>query len=355
MKNKIAIIDVTKIYGGAQQTVERIVRLLEDTYNFAVITCSKELYSRLNSLGNNKIKVFYIDKNKILLGFEIRKIIKNENPEIIIFNGQFEAHYSWLFPKRKKIFIRHTSLQQTSSIKRVVYKIEAIFFSDAIIVVNDFIKNQLPKCIHQKIKVIYNWYLNVLEDLSKNRENDKPLTAKENKLKVLYCGRLTKEKNVDIIIEACINFKEFIDLHIVGDGEEREELMRKYYKYENIYFHGFVNYEELHKYYKMADIYINISSYEAFPLSVLDALYYGVPMILSKIPAHLDISRNGEYALLVDINIEDVKNALRKIIDDPLLRYNLSKKSALRVKDFSPEIAKKKLLELFNSLINHEK
>jgi glycosyltransferase involved in cell wall biosynthesis len=355
MKNKIAIIDVTKIYGGGQQTVERIARLLEDTYDFVVITCSNELYSRLNSLGNNKIKVFYIDKNKILLGFEIRKIIKNENPEIIIFNGQFEAHYSWLFPKRKKIFIRHTSLQQTSSIKRVVYKIEAIFFSDVIIVVNDFIKNQLPKCIHQKVKVIYNWYLNELEDLSKNQENDKPLIAKENKLKVLYCGRLAKGKNVDIIIEACINFKELIDLHIVGDGEEREELMRKYDKYENIYFHGFVNYEELHKYYKIADIYINISSYEAFPLSVLDALYYGVPMILSKIPAHLDISRNGEYALLVDINIEDVKNALRKMIDDPLLRYNLSKKSALRVKDFSPEIAKKKFLELFNSLINHEK
>jgi glycosyltransferase involved in cell wall biosynthesis len=355
MKNKIAIIDVTKIYGGGQQTVERIVKLLDDTYDFVIFTCSKELYSRLNSLGNNKIKVFYIDKNKILLGFEIRKIIKNENPEIIIFNGQFEAHYSWLFPKRKKIFIRHTSLQQTSSIKRVVYKIEAIFFPDAIIVVNDFIKNQLPKCIHQKVKVIHNWYLNELEDLSKIRENDKPLTAKGNKLKVLYCGRLAKGKNVDIIIEACINFKELIDLHIVGDGEEREELMRKYDKYENIYFHGFVNYEELHKYYKMADIYINISSYEAFPLSVLDALYYGVPMILSKIPAHLDISRNGEYALLVDINIEDVKNALRKMIEDPLLRYNLSKKSALRVKDFSPEIAKKKLLELFNSLINHEK
>lgn len=355
MKNKITIIDVTKIYGGGQQTVERIVKLLEDTYDFVVITRSKELYSRLKSLGNNKIKVFYTDKNKILLGFEIKKIIKNENPEIIIFNGQFEAHYSWLFPKRKKIFIRHTSLQQTSSVKRVVYKIEAIFFSDVIIVVNDFIKNQLPKCIHQKVEVIYNWYLNEFEDSRKNRENDKPLTAKENKLKALYCGRLAKGKNVDIIIEACINFKELLDLHIVGDGEEKEELMRKYGEYENIYFHGFVNYEELHKYYRMADIYINISSYEAFPLSVLDALYYGVPMILSKIPAHLDISRNGEYALLVDINIEDVKNALKKMIDDPLLRYNLSKKSALRVKDFSPEIAKKKLLKLFNSLINHEK
>jgi len=355
MKNKIAIIDVAKIYGGQQQVVERIVKLLEDTYDFVVITRSKELYSRLNSFGNNKIKVFYIDKNKILLGFEIMKIIKNENPEIIIFNGQFEAHYSCLLPKRKKIFIRHTSLQQTSGIKRIVYKIEAIFFSNAIIVVNDFIKDQLPKCIHQKVKVIYNWYLNEFEDLSKNRENDKSLTAKESKLKVLYCGRLAKGKNVGIIIEACNNFKELIDLHIVGDGEEKEDLMRKYGRYENIYFHGFVNYEELHKYYKMADIYINISNYEAFPLSVLDALFYGVPMILSKIPAHLDISRNGEYALLVDINTEDIKNVLRKMIDDQLLRYNLSKKSALRIKDFSPEIAKKKLLELFNSLINYEK
>lgn len=339
---KIVIIDSFRSFGGGQHYLERLIELLQDRYIFYTITFSEEVYHRLLK---KEFNVHYIPTKRYYAFLEIRKIVKSLNPDLIILNGQFEAHFSFLFPFRKIIFIRHTSLSMTTSIKKFLYFIEAILFADSIVVVNDFMIEQLPFFIRKKTKVIYNW-----TSLScKTNKNFAKL--KKDRFSILYCGRLTKEKNVNLIIEACKDLVDLVDLHILGTGEEYSELFAKYSNYKNVYFHGYVQNEETRYYYEIADIYIQVSNMEAFPLAVLDALCYGLPVILSRIPAHIDISKNGECALLVDPKIEDIKNAILMLINDKSLRETLSMKALLRVQDFSHEKSKKKYLELFEDLI----
>jgi len=344
-KKKILIIDSFEDIGGGQLYIERLIELLATDYSFYVITLSRHLFKRLSQKNFN---VFLVDKKRYFAFCEIKKLAEKINPDLILLNGQFEAHYSWVLKFSKKIFVRHTSPSMTSFLKRFIYFLEAFLFADKIVVVNDFMKEEMPIILHRKTEVIYNW-----KSQHKKIENKNRLEQKEI-FNVLYCGRLVKEKNVDVIIEACKDLKN-VNLHIVGIGEEYDTLKRRYAEYANIIFHGYVEYENIENFYKSADIYVSLSNIEAFPLAVLDAFYYGLPTILSNIPAHRDISKDGWCALLINVDVNSLKSALLSLIKNPYMRQELSKRALIRANDFSDYNAKQKYINLINEVINFSK
>lgn len=345
---KIVIVDSDEFVYGGQQFIIRIIELLREKYNIHVITLSKDLYSYLKQKNINAI---LINRRRHFSFLEIRKRIKEIEPDLVILNGQYEAHFSPFLRNKKIIFIRHTSLNMTSVLKRILYTFEGIIFADSIVAVNDFIKDEMFFLIKNKTIVIHNWHSRSRSELElRNKKN------KDDKFYLLYCGRLSKEKNVELLIEACKDFEDLLELHIVGTGDEENRLTQKYKSCKNVFFHGFQNYENLYYFYQKADIYISVSSFEGFPLAVLDAFCYGIPVILSDIPGHRNICKNGEYAMLTDLKIEDIKKNIQKLINDESLRQELSVKSLLLAREFSYEVAKEKYINLFESLAkdNHD-
>lgn len=96
-------------------------------------------------------------------------------------------------------------------------------------------------------------------------------------LRYLYVGRLVDVKNVGTLVDV-FNRNEF-PLTIVGEGPLKEALMSRAGK--NIRFTGFIPNEQLGAVYADHDVFILPSTYEPWGLVVEEALYRGLPVIVS--------------------------------------------------------------------------
>ncbi len=104
---------------------------------------------------------------------------------------------------------------------------------------------------------------------------------------------------------------------------------------------GYIPEEELAGYFAMADIYVMPSRKEGFGIVFVEAMFYGLPVIAGNVDGSVDALLNGELGLLVNPeSIGEVRNAVEKILDDPLL-YTPDRKKLME--QFSYESYKEKL------------
>ncbi len=106
-----------------------------------------------------------------------------------------------------------------------------------------------------------------------------------NDLLLVYTGRLAPEKNLPFLLKAFRGLLEAVPnahLLLVGDGPEREKLEEQALESgcgERIHFVGRVPYEELPNYLTMCDVFVTASVSEVHPLSVIEAMAAGLPVM----------------------------------------------------------------------------
>lgn len=132
------------------------------------------------------------------------------------------------------------------------------------------------------------------------------------KLRILYVGRLAKEKNIPGIIRIIDNaFKRKIPLTVtfIGDGAEMREL-RKWSlnctRPDDVEITGFLPPEKISEYYKTYDVLVLASHFEGTPHSLLEGMSYGLIPIASRISGSTDtIITHRENGFLCDRNAPD--------------------------------------------------
>ena len=155
------------------------------------------------------------------------------------------------------------------------------------------------KSISDELKEKYN--IDTIYIRNGVRENDKynkrsvirkSLGLTDNDLMVISVGSLSERKNPIYILEQAKKLKnKNIKLIFLGDGPQKNKCRN--YQNNNIIFLG--NIPNVDDYMAAADIYVSASKAEGLPLSVLEALSAGVPVLLSNIAPHreiLDVSKN---------------------------------------------------------------
>lgn len=105
-----------------------------------------------------------------------------------------------------------------------------------------------------------------------------PFVHKQAVRKFIYVGRLSEEKNLELLISV-FNTLPDLELNIIGYGHLKDKLMRM--SNANICFLGGVDNKELPRYYKSNDVFILPSYSEPWGLVVEEALNNGLPVILS--------------------------------------------------------------------------
>lgn len=126
--------------------------------------------------------------------------------------------------------------------------------------------------------------------------------------KILYVGRLEKIKGIHVLIKAFhIVFKQLPSAHlyIVGNGSEMNncvELATKLNVNENIHFIGYIPpSEKLYQFYNTCDMLILPSFIENFPITLLEAMYFKLPVISTNIKGGItEIIKDGLNGLLVE-------------------------------------------------------
>ncbi|HLE51700.1 MAG TPA: glycosyltransferase [Anaerolineales bacterium] len=119
-----------------------------------------------------------------------------------------------------------------------------------------------------------------------------------------YTGRLGPEKNLAFLLRAYAGTArayENVGLMIIGDGPERdnlEALVRMMGIADRVHFTGVVAYEEIPRYLVAADAFVTASVTEVHPLSVIEAMAAGLPVLGIRSPGVSDTVEDGVSGLI---------------------------------------------------------
>ncbi len=141
---------------------------------------------------------------------------------------------------------------------------------------------------------------------------------------ILFVGRLSKDKRVEPIIRAVEGMGKAgsgdegsgmdgseTRLTIVGDGEEYHNLIP--YAGERIRFVGAVPPKEVKEYMQNSDILVMNSSFEGVPMTILEAISYGLPVVSTNVGGIGEALHFGQDSEETDGTAEGIQAAIRRI------------------------------------------
>lgn len=343
MSKKIMLFITSLNSGGAERMISLLANSLsEDGYNITIVTTDSAIKEDFYSLNNNVKRIrIEIDSHSGLKGlqstikriFAIRRIIKNNSPDEVIsfinltnifvllactglkikpivsersdptdMSPSKVVNYSWL---RKKIYKRAKAVViQTERGVEKFYNICGYTGNNCVVIANPIDKKLL--------EIPYQY-------------------STESK-KITAMGRLENQKGFDLLIKA---FSKLPSKHqdwtltIWGEGSKRKELeamVKDLNLEERITLPGKTNsaWQELAK----SGLFVLSSRAEGIPNVMLESMTIGTPVVATDCDTGpSDLSQNGSDALLAKVeDIDDLSQAILKMIESPELRKEYSKK-----------------------------
>ena len=179
------------------------------------------------------------------------------------------------------------------------------------------------------------------DTLLENFSFEKNLERKEQSktIKILFLARLEREKGVFELIEA---FEELskdvkdIELIIAGDGQDFKEVKKLVHNRSNISLTGEVEGEEKIRLFKQSNIYCLPSYSEGLPISVLEAISFGLPVITTEVGGLKYFFQDDKMGKMIKAkDTHQLKEALYRVI--------LDKKSMSKIAKFNFDYGQKYL------------
>ncbi|HEX8689366.1 MAG TPA: glycosyltransferase, partial [Solirubrobacterales bacterium] len=145
-------------------------------------------------------------------------------------------------------------------------------------------------------------------------------------LKVLYAGRLTREKGVDLLAESFLKARGLeprLHLLLAGGGPEEEELRSRLG--EHATFLGWLEGEELARAYASADAFLFCSTTDTYGQVVVEAGASGLPVVAVSEGGPASLIENRHTGILCRPDADHVAGALLQLASSPALRRRLGK------------------------------
>lgn len=129
-----------------------------------------------------------------------------------------------------------------------------------------------------------------------------PVRQGNDPVRFLFMGRIGQRKGVFDLIEAArhIDFTH-ARIHIYGDGEveKARDLVMSYRLSQHVHVHGWISGEEKDDVFRSCQVLVLPSYNEGLPISVLEALAYGMPVIATPVGGIPDAVQDGWNGILV--------------------------------------------------------
>jgi len=348
-KPKILFIVTKTIVGGAQKFISDQIKMLhQEGFELFLATADDgHVFQHNKSL----LAGFLLDKRiekKTSLSylFQLKKFIIDNNLDLVVCNSANGGLYGRLaafLANKNSIYVSHgwSSIYNGGKFSFFLNKIEQFLslIGNKVLCISEndaILANSVIKISKNKIVIISNSIFS--QEIGFNR-------TFKNHYKLLFLGRLSHPKKPELLMQAvkdCSN----VTLYIVGSGENDA-----YYQdiitnenIKNVILLGEIsNFDDFKNY----DIFSLISLSEGLPMSVLEAMSNGMPLVLSNIKGCIPlINDNG---CLVENNTESIKKGIEKCIEN----IEIYSANSLKIfkQDYDLNTNKAKYLELYNSLL----
>ena len=153
----------------------------------------------------------------------------------------------------------------------------------------------------------------------------------EHDVLLIYTGRLVPEKNLEFLLRAFAGVSQALDnvrLLLVGDGplkEDLKELARELQLTASVQFTGLIPYEDMPGYLAMCDAFVTASVTEVHPLSVIEAMAAGLPVMGIYSPGVGDTVEDGVTGFLSTEDLPAFTAKLTRLCLQHQLRHKMGR------------------------------
>lgn len=343
MPNVLVVGDSRKMKGG----VSTVIKTIESSFIWKKYHCHW-IQCQINS--SKFLKVLY------LLNGYLDALLRIPFYDIVYFHTAVGIGQKLLLPMllyarifRKKVIVElHVGNQICDYLKNSVFQYW-VKHVDLVLTLGKKWRDLLlsEKWVKTQVDFLYNPAPRVLEG------NISP------KKYFLFAAYLDINKGYDTLIEAFSSIiKQYPDWKLkicgVGNVEDVQARIKKVGLEDNVELLGWVEGDAKFQLFKEAYAYCMTSEKEGLPMSVLESMAYGVPVISTYVGCLPEIITNEESALMYNYgDVDALAQNMKKIIESPKLRAKLSENSREIIKrDFETEVIIKKLDEILSSILH---
>jgi glycosyltransferase involved in cell wall biosynthesis len=291
---------------------------------------------------------------------ELKKIWKSFDVIHIHGHGRFTSNYSLSYLKGKKplIYTAHGFFHSgKNSFAKKLYnslfarRLNNASFCTALTELEEeeYVKLGVDK---KKIKILPNWIdLEYYKRIPVDRSDFLKRHGLDPKKKTLvFVGRVHESKGIHYVIDAIKDLE--VNFLIVGGDSGYLEAIKdkvKETKQENkIKFYGPAVPAQLKEIYSACDFLVLFSEWEGFGLVILEAMAYGLPVVVSDkgaLPLLVSDGKNGMVAKFRDV--KNLREKIERIVSDKKLAQKISKNEISFVKEFDSKSVIKKYEQMY--------
>lgn len=367
------------LWAGAEVMVFNLLNELRDKEGLKIIALSLNegvLTGKLSKAGIETHVIPETDNSFAGIFFKAFKLLKKKRIDIIHSHRYKENLFGFLLAKamgvKKLITTMHglsepsassssstltsTSTYERNTNKTVGFKTKIDYYIlynyfTRVVAVSQEMKKALIEKYHfnpNKIEVIYNGI-----PLPKTLDLNLNLSLKSNgSFHIGTVGRMVPVKDFNLFLEIAAEIKKQtnnVHFTILGDGPLKDTLTQKA---KDLKLNGCLEFLPMTPdpmpYYHSLDLYLNTSIHEGIPLSILEAMSCGKPVVAPKVGGIPEIISGEESGVLFEgREPQKIANYCLRLIQDRNLREVLGKKASSRINSY---FSNSKMAECYQKL-----
>lgn len=328
-------------FGGAETMCENLTYALKALgHEVTVVSLYNEQTPIARRMEKNGVAIRYLDKK---LGLDLsmvpklRKIMAEERPDAIHTHLDV-IKYAVLAAKlagvKKCVHTVHNVADKEAE-GRLQKIINTVYFK-----LHWSTPVALSPLVQQTIAAFYGMEKNTIPVIYNGVDLSRCIPKESyaaDQITLVHVGRFNEQKNHKGLLQAFRKICETCPdcrLNLVGDGElrrETEALVRELGLAEKVRFLG--SQSNVYPYLHEADIFLLPSNYEGMPMTIIEAMGTGLPIVATAVGGVPDMIRDHESGLLTECDPDAVSKAVLELIADENLRKTLgqnAKRSSIR-------------------------
>ena len=314
-------------YGGAQTVVANIAQgLSKDHEVFILYGGNGEAWSHLGDnihylkISEHRKKISWKD---FFLAFKLFYLRLKHRPDIVhLHSSKMGVLGRIVFnPKRNVLTMHGVDSVKKGFSKFLILEKRLKNRAAKIIAVSQYDVEGLQEIgISDNVELVYNGVIDHTLEKSQSKADiniiNKFNTLKDSYSKIIVCiSRISKQKKFDLFLEIAKQMPAYAFVWL-GNKDEMRNLP------DNVYCLGETN--SAYLYLEHADVFILPSNYEGLPMSILEALSYGVPVVASAVGGISEIL-NGENGFAVNNSVDSFVEKINYTLQDnihPIMQKN---------------------------------
>lgn len=331
--------------GGAELAIHEITkRVVSQDMTFHMVTLQGNQPEKIDTIhGVTVYRVGWKTKNpfffkiqKILFPFlafhKAKKLHQKNNYTHVWSMMANQAGFAGLFFKLSFPLVRFIlTLQEGDpipSIKRKVFFVYPLFKmifkrADVVTAISSYLKKFGESMGAQKVLLLPNGVDLSLFSNEISEEAKKILRTKlhitEHQKVLITTSRLVKKNGLEFVIKALTNLPHSVVFVILGTGNLKQELQNLAHKLgvsHRVRFVGFVDYKDISTYFSIADVFVRPSLSEGLGNSFLEAMYFGLPTVGTRVGGIPDFLKDGDTGFLCDPgSVSSLVHALSRALE----------------------------------------